>query len=527
MTPTLTMVTTTVSSSGARCWIKASPRGTRSGFAVLPDGAGGQVTVTVLPKPWSSRTGAVREYAHSPGATTHVVVHETELAAVATSAASAGVLAINIADLSPGQADLLGIGAASEVPAVSSDIPTDPFGDLVDLMLLAERGGLAASPLTFEGSFGPALLRLLTQERLVKVVESLIFRARPRYAERTETLEIPRGRLSERSLLFSAATGIPRVESTYDDLTMNTPLLQVVASALRVIASERLPRKVSALRPALQTRAVHLLRHLSNVSLIDRERALLEAERLWITTLDRIWQPAIDAALPVLRDRAVVPKDGTESSEAILIRVSTEKFWEQCVGLALESAFETVAVSADAQPGEGVSVPAPWAPKVLPGPKHAELPTEIFPDFMFRARHQVVVADAKYKLGSGDTPSSADGYQLFVYSHLATLGGRPSDLSMLFYPTRPGSPPRQLALERLRDRDYPLWLIRMPFPTRLDVHNQSNWGAYVARLATAIREFSLDWMTRSGETHTSAAREAPSDAVLAVRSTVVSERYSR
>ncbi len=34
----------TASASGSRLWVKASPRGTRSGFAVLPDGAGGRVT---------------------------------------------------------------------------------------------------------------------------------------------------------------------------------------------------------------------------------------------------------------------------------------------------------------------------------------------------------------------------------------------------------------------------------------------------------------------------------------------------
>ena len=170
-------------------------------------------------------------------------------------------------------------------------------------------------------------------------------------------------RLSEYSLLLSLATGTPRVESTFDELTMDTPLLQVVASALRVIASERLPRKIAALRPGLQTRAVHLLRYLSGVRLVDRERALLTAEHLWLNPLDRIWEPAIYAALPVLRDRTVVPEDGSESSEALLVHVSTEKFWEQCLELALESAFTTLAVSRDAQPAEGVSVPAPWAPR--------------------------------------------------------------------------------------------------------------------------------------------------------------------
>ena len=363
-------------------------------------------------------------------------------------------------------------------------------------MLLAERGRLTTSPLSFEGAFAPTLLRLLTHERLLQVVEGLIFRARPRYAERTETLEMPRGRLREKSLLFSLATGTPRVESTFDELTMDTPLLQVVASALRVVASDRLPPKVTALRPGLQTRAVHLLRYLSGVSLIDRERALLTAERLWLGPLDRIWEPALDAALPVLRDRAVVPDSGGERTDALLVHVSTEKFWEQCLELALESAFRDVSVSRDAQPGEGVNVPAPWAPRTMAGAEPSDPPSAAFPDFMFRSSLRVVVADAKYKLGGGSAPSSQDGYQLFAYSHLATLGGQPADLSVLIYPTVAGGRPRQFELERLRDRNHPLWLTRVPFPTRWDLQSQGNWSAYVARLAKTIRDLSADWVPR-------------------------------
>jgi McrBC 5-methylcytosine restriction system component len=499
MTTLTRTVTVAASSSDARFWIKASSRGTRSGFAVLPDSVDGRVTVTVLPKPWSVRARAVREYAHTPGATTHVVMYETELATLSTTASSVGALAVSLADISRDQADLLGLGAPPDDPAPPMAISGDPFSDLIDLMLLAERGRLTTSPLTFEGSFAPSLLRLLTHERLLKVVESLIFRARPRYAERTETLEMVRGLLRERSLLFSMATGTPRVESTFDELTMDTPLLQVVASALRVVASERLPRKIAALRPSLRARAVHLLRYLSGVSLVDRERALLAAERLWLSPLDRIWEPAIDAAMPVLRDRAVVPEDGAEMSEAILVHVSTEKFWEQCLELALESAFKTVAVSRDAQPGEGISVPAPWAPRTPVGSEPTELETEAFPDFMFRAAHRAVVADAKYKLGGGSAPSSADGYQLFAYSHLATLSGHASDLSVILYPTRAGGRPRQLELERLRDRTYPLWLVRLPFPTRTDLQSQASWSAFVARMARAIRDFSTDWVVREEE----------------------------
>jgi hypothetical protein len=161
------MATPTASNSRARLWIRASPRGTRSGFAVLPDGAGGQVTVTVLPKPWSSRGGVARDYAHTPGTTTHVVAYETELVAFSTSVSSVGALAMSLTDTAREQADLLTLGAPTEDLASTAAVSGDPFGDLIDLMLLAERGRLTVSSLSFEGVFAPSLLRLLTHERLL------------------------------------------------------------------------------------------------------------------------------------------------------------------------------------------------------------------------------------------------------------------------------------------------------------------------------------------------------------------------
>lgn len=485
-----------VTSSAPRLWIKASPRGTRSGFAVLPDGAGGRVTVTVLPKPWSPAAQIARDHEHVPGTTTHVALHETEFAAISTPPTAVGALTMSLTDATRGQADLLSLGAPPDEPRTAPAMASDPFPALIDLMLLAERGSLANSPLRFEGALSPSLLRLLKQERLLSLVEGLIFRVRPRYSERTETLATPRGRLSEDSLLYSLTTGTPRVRSTFDELTTDTPLLRVVASALRVVGSDRLPRKIAALRPGLQARAVHLLRFLSGVTLIEREQAILLAESLWLGPLDQVWKPAIDAALPVLRDWAVEPETGDSATDALLVQVSTEKFWEQCLEIALESAFSTLAVSRDAQPGEGVSVPAPWGPPAADGDSSVDHATTSFPDFMLRTGRHVVVADAKYKLGAGGAPGSSDGYQLFAYSHLATLDGHLSDLAVLLYPTRAGSPARQAEFERLRDRNYPLWLLRLPFPRPIDLREQRNWSAFVADLAVHLRRFASDWASQ-------------------------------
>jgi len=401
-------------------------------------------------------------------------------------------------DVSRGQADLLALGAPPDEARAAPAVGSDPFGELLDLVLLAERGSIANSPLTFEGPLAPSLLRLLTQERIVSEVENLIFRVRPRYTEQTETLEMPRGRLGEKSLLYSLQTGTPRVESTFDELTTDTPLLRVVASALRVVGSDRLPRKIAKLRPGLQSRAVHLLRYLSGVTLLDRERALMVAERLWLGPLDLVWKSAIDAAIPVLRHRAVQPESGTgDSSDALLIHVSTEKFWEQCLEVALESAFATVAVSRDGKVGDGMSVPAPWTPRTVDGHETPDPAIGSFPDFMLRVAGSVVVADAKYKLPTGRAPSSSDGYQLFTYSHLASLEGTPADLAVLLYPTRTGDQPTQAALQRLRDRGFPLWLVYLPFPTRADLRSQATWGSYVSQLAETIKRCSEEWSARS------------------------------
>jgi 5-methylcytosine-specific restriction endonuclease McrBC regulatory subunit McrC len=125
--------------------------------------------------------------------------------------------------------------------------------------------------------------------------------------------------------------------------------------------------------------------------------------------------------------------------------------------------------------------------------------TEAFPDFMFRASRRVVVADAKYKLGGGSVPSSSDGYQLFAYSHLATMGAIDSDLALILCPLRVGDRPQQFELERMRDRAYPLWFLRLPFPSRTDIQSRSNWSAYQGRLTRIIREFSTEWRVRRDE----------------------------
>jgi len=76
-----------------------------------------------------------------------------------------------------------------------------------------------------------------------------------------------------------------------------------------------------------------------------------------------------------------------------------------------------VRISADNRPAPGVRVSPPWSAK------SDSDANRYYPDFIFRRSDRVVVADAKYK--AGRALSAADAYQLFAYSHLAALEGRP------------------------------------------------------------------------------------------------------
>lgn len=476
--------------NGARLWIRASPQGKRSGFVVLPDGAGGHVSFTVLPKPWASRGRAVRDLSHTSGRTSHVVLYEGEVAAVGAPRDVVGTLAVGLTDLASQYAGLLELGAAP-AGSVAEPAPTgDPFASLIDLALLVQRSSLRREQQSFEGAFSPAVLRLLSFEHLVQEVEKVLFRARPRYNEHSEVLTQPRGRLDAHSLLVSQESGMPWVLSTFDELRMDTPLLRVIRAALRVVAATRLHPKIRMLRPGLPTKAAQFLHYLQGVQPIDCATAAGVAERLHLGPLDRPWQAAVDAAMPVLKDQDVSPQDDAHDSEVVAVLVSTEKVWEQCLEVALETVFDALYVNRDGALARDVMASPPWVRDTAPGPIKDQ---EAAPDFLLRRGDTVAVVDAKYKLASAPVVEAADGYQLFAYSHLSSLAGQATDVAAILRPTRTGAAPIQARYRRMPVADYPLWVASLPFPTRSDVRDALRWQAYIARLAAQLAEFSSAW----------------------------------
>lgn len=464
-----------------RLAIKASPSGSRAGFALLSDGSDrGVLTVTVLPKPWAAtdESGVHRLVEHERGSTTHVVVHELDILVVATTRDAAQALALSIAELSddyeegPVQRKLLEVGRRTfgQVEWASLDPHLDSLLSLLDLTQHM-RSSLLDQAL--EGRYSSSILRILEQRRLVAEVERVIFSARPRYEERTEVLSAPRGRIQERSLLLSRWSGVPSVTSTFDELTLNTPILQVVAAALRVTATDRVGSPLASLVDGVRQRAARIVNVLQGISTLDAHSALSLAERTTPGGLDQVWAPTLRFAKPVLRGFGVYPEDGDDESHgSFAVSLQMEKVWEEWLELAFPTTWNV-------KSQEPTSVP--WAKN----PERPPLSGRA--DFLIAlADGTIAVLDAKYKLDKGGINSN-DGYQLFAYSSLALLdGGKPQMAAILYPLLADGVRGREDKYWRVPDTSFPLWRIGLPFAGPEEIGSATTFADYLVRLRTEI-----------------------------------------
>lgn len=474
-----------------QAWLRVSPEGKRSGFISLADGRGGAVTVTILPKMWSMQPAVTRFVEHIPGTTTHVAAHELDFLRIASSSDSLNSVVFGLTEITGvGERQLLEMcrppSRLDRAPGVSGN----PFAGLLDLMNLADRCGARRSDEVFAGRLERSFTRVIVYERFLTALQPVLFRARPRYIEVTDELTNPRGRLDDTSLLLSEAIHRPWVKSTFDELTMDTPLLRVMRAALVTIAADRLPKAIQVLARDVDVRATQFARHLSHVTLISQDRALLIADRLHLSAVEKQWEPALESARDVLRQFGPTPAEGAHVSESFAIHVFTEKFWEQTVARVLTTAFRRIHAASDNNAPPEVSAPQPWKRVASGGADENEKGT--YPDYMFRVGTGVVLADAKYKWRN--TIAVADGYQLFAYSHLAALKGVLSDFGVIVYPGAPRSTPSQRRWTRRLGEDYTVWTVRLPFPSARDLHSSAAWNQYIAGTAASLTGLASDWL---------------------------------
>jgi hypothetical protein len=471
----------------ARIAFRASPRGTRAGFAVLTDGAGGALTATVLPKPWGPSHGRhLLIPPHVPGTTSHITLFETDSAEVQSTPTAIGALTQAILEISgqQGRQDLLQLCRAQGGGMQTPTTDGGAFDSVVSLMLLAKRQKPALSD-GYHGAAAESLLRLVEQQLFVDELRRVIDRARPGYLERVDHLPSPRGALSGTSLALSLLTGMPAIECRFDEQSSDTTVLRIVLAGLRAVATDRVPSVLARLAAPIRSQAVGLARRLDSVTVLDSERALLAARHLVLHSLEKPWAGAIEGAVQVLSRRSVVPLDGdADADRSVAIHLYMEKWWEQCLLGALRSIADPRSIH------EQVPVRAPWVPpdaEALPDPSRRA-------DFIFSLDGHHILADAKYKL-DGDSLAASDGDQMFAYSHTAAVPGSSqlTHAGAVFYPQRSDV----LRQSRARTRDvlvrttnprYELRLLDLPFPSPTDVSTDSSWSHYLESLADRIRQ---------------------------------------
>lgn len=269
--------------------------------------------------------------------------------------------------------------------------------------------------------------------RFVNEVRKHLRKLRRDYVPIEVVTSNPRGRILPRGFLRVAATGVPALDCEVDAFSKVVPLAEVFASTLEVLAggwASRLGvfRSVPLVRKII-TDASHLRRHLHDVPAPRRDEAAKIASTLRLPPMQRAFNAALADARTILQDdppgTAVGAADGTS---AFVLWFNTSMLWEALLVRAMQT-------------GTGWQVD--WnaggkAKHVLcPGPWHGSADGQ--PDIVGKFNDCVFVIDAKYK-SPPKTPTIADRYQLFAYSHLASFSGRAVDRCLMVYPGKRNAP---------------------------------------------------------------------------------------
>lgn len=482
--------------------LAAAPMGSRIGITAARRGTV-QASITVAPKAWRQAVGRLRRAdADAWGGHLDLTLFETDRLALRDLGAEQrevieallgasrrernGVTSWDHSLLAP---DVLRAGAAEAVG--TGEVENSGTGEgsaTVDVLRLFDRVQLLRGDsddlITHE--MRSPLHRPLLYKRYLDVVAGVLHVVRPAYRTVTELRSTVRGRLDPATVVDVLAGRASRVRCTFSELSLSTPLLEVIVTALEWIADGRGGRSPFVEEYGdrwLRHEAVTLRRALEAVPAAAPAAALRRGRRIRLGRLDQAWSSALRLALLVLAEvELTAAARGEATLDAVELSVPTEKLWERIVTAALEeSGFDDV-YPEGRQPA-GIAED-PW----LPFPKalmQSVAGSSTRPDNIAATAGTLLVFDAKYKTVT-EAPGRADQYQMFAYSHLVQRLDAQVSAVVLVYP-----------VERVTDtwrrgRDHPLSPVRLyavgvPFPDPADLVGPA-WPRYLRRSGGALAD---------------------------------------
>lgn len=317
-----------------------------------------------------------------------------------------------------------------------------------------------------------SLLAPLVRREFVKRVDRVIHHARPGYTRVTRSSRFIRGSMNITSAAIAVRGGRDTVVCTYDAFGLDTPLLRVIAAALRLVAEGDATGDLPTAPEAIAD-ARWLIGKLSAVQYVPRVAAARLGRVLLprLSRLDSDWWQALRYACLVLDGAGIEPipgpEDGAlgwhdEQAPCYVFDVNTASLWEWMVREAWPSAT----------PSEKGVARFAWERDSTKRGMQVDLVSG------------TEIADAKYR-GWEPVPPAAEKRQAFTYSHLYNAK------SVFWVYAKPCKSCCRNGVVRRRviywgDTDYlgstTLRTIAAAFPCPTDAEDDVTWNDYLRRL---------------------------------------------
>ena len=255
------------------------------------------------------------------------------------------------------------------------------------------------------------IYRLIAIQNYVREIENHIHQIHQGYVPTVETLDSIRGSVTGTSLMMLDAGVSLKPKCRYNKFVPDTPLFQMLVTALDSIAKGLCFPQSSFIRTLsiardLKNKAMRLRIKLSHITSLPLQVAQYRSERITLNRLQQHWKPALQYAKILLRNKPIQLRDSTTGDGGYMWTIDTSKIWESILTQALRTQFQ----DKNDRVLEHVKSQQPW--DKLGGNPDA--------DIVVSTKECLYIFDAKYKINgrTNKKSSKTEEYQMFAYSHL-------------------------------------------------------------------------------------------------------------